>query len=154
MRRVGNGNTGSHGIVVHLMRIKSPMAVLIKPKNNLEGIVISSTELRREYPRWKANKVMNIIDLRDKFIEAPTGRRLKERRHNPFPYGSKEWRDFILENGFDLPANDRRAKTRRCNNEAPPQEEGDGAPEKPYVRILLTPAERKLLEDVFLSELE
>jgi len=96
---------------------------------------------------------MNIIYLKNKCSETPTARQLKDRRRNPFPYGSKEWRDFIDDNGLAVSHIDRRVKDRR-SNEIPPQETGGNGPEKPYVRILLTPAERKLLEDVFLSELE
>jgi len=129
------------------------MAVWIKLENMIEGMVIFATEPKLEGSPRTGHKKMNIIDLRNKFRETPSTRRLKDRRDNPFPYGSEEWRNFIVDNGFAFPPADRRAES-RCTDDMVSEEGQGNEPEKPYVRILLTPAERKLLEDVFLSELE
>lgn len=130
------------------------MAVQIKFEDLLEGILIFSTEHKHKRSSRIGNKGMNIIDLRDTFIETPTGKKIKDRRKNPYPYGTQEWRNYIIKNGFEFPPSDRRDNNRRnTDNSAPVASQGD-KPEKPYVRILLTPAEKKLLEDLYLSELD
>ncbi len=91
---------------------------------------------------------MNIIDLRNQLLETPGGEKTNDRRGNPYPYGTQAWHDCINKNGLQLPAFNRRDQDRR---ETTGQ---DDLPEQPYVRILLTPAEKKLLEDVYLSELD
>ena len=96
---------------------------------------------------------MNIIDLRKNLRESPTGQRISDRRKNPYAFGTQEWLDYIEQNGLERPEFDRRKMNRRASDNN--QQNLDHPPAgKSYVRILLTPAEKKLLEDLYLSDLD
>ncbi|MDD2724024.1 MAG: hypothetical protein PHH59_08405 [Methylovulum sp.] len=95
---------------------------------------------------------MNIIDLRKNLRASPVNRRASDRRQNPYPYGSPEWLEFIRKHGLEQPAYDRRKILRRASDQHAPTETKSS--EKPYTRILLTPAEKKLLVDMYLTDLE
>ncbi len=96
---------------------------------------------------------MNIIDLRKTLQASSTNQRLSDRRKNPYEYGSPEWLDYINKNGLECPTHDRRKANRRVTDRRQSAESPD-TPEKPYQRIFLTPAEKKLLMDLYLGDLE
>lgn len=93
---------------------------------------------------------MNIIDLRRNLLTTPVNERSNDRRKNPYPFGSDEWLDYIQKQGLNRPAYDRRKVIRRAGDRRT-QNENQHA-ERPYTRILLTPAEKKLLTDIYLAE--
>ena len=94
---------------------------------------------------------MNIIDLRNR-LQTSSAYQNDDRRRNPYPYGSPEWTDYMRKNGFTFPTHDRRNATRRTNLENPPSSSAKS--EKPYIRILLSSNEKKLLADMYLIDFE
>ena len=95
---------------------------------------------------------MNIIDLRKNLRDSNINQRTTDRRQNPYPFGSPEWHEYIIKNGLERPSQDRRTVLRRASDRLAASEKNRH--ERPYKRILLTPAEKKLLEDMYLSDLE
>lgn len=96
---------------------------------------------------------MNIIDLRKNLRDSSTYQRLSDRRINTSAYGSPEWLNYLNQNGFEHPTYDRRQASQRVSDTDSTADEA--APlERPYKRIFLTPAERKLLEDMYLGDLD
>jgi len=96
---------------------------------------------------------MNIIDLRKNLRESVTGRLISDRRQNTYAFGTQEWLDYIKQHGLKLPTHDSRKINRRASDNNSQPIEAISA-KKPYVRILLTPAEKKLLDDMYLSDLD
>lgn len=95
---------------------------------------------------------MNIIDLRKNLRDSNINQRTADRRQNPYPFGSPEWHEYIIKNGLERPSHDRRKMIRRASDRRATSE--TTRHERPYKRILLTPAEKKLLADMYLSDLE
>lgn len=96
---------------------------------------------------------MNIIDLRKNLRDSNINQRTADRRQNPHPFGSPQWREYIIENGLELPTHDRRKMHRRASDRLAATSETTQR-DRPYKRILLSPAEKKLLADIYLSDLE
>lgn len=80
-------------------------------------------------------------------------KRVSGRRKNPYPYGSAEWRAYLQENAAEYSGNDRRTVIRRMEDQSQEVVEPI-ASKNAYRRILLEPAERKLIEDLYLIDLE
>ncbi|MGZ8152115.1 MAG: hypothetical protein ACXW0Q_04445 [Methylovulum sp.] len=107
---------------------------------------------------------MNIVDLRKNLRRSSIDRRVADRRKNPHAFGTPEWLNYIKVNNLECPETDRRKMERRTNKERrlPDRREYRVEEtveqtvrfEKKYERIFLTPAELKLIEDVFLNDLE
>jgi len=102
---------------------------------------------------------MNIIDLRESLRRSSITQRIADRRKVPYEFGSPEWLEYIKNNHVDCPAFDRRNADRRNDMRRLPdrREQHVAEPihsEKGYARIFLTPAERKLIEDLYLNDLE
>lgn len=95
---------------------------------------------------------MNIIDLRKNLRDSNINQRNTDRRQNPYPFGSPEWHEYIIKHGLELPSHDRRTMHRRASDRRATSE--TARRDRPYKRILLTPAEKKLLADIYLSDLE
>lgn len=72
-------------------------------------------------------------------------------RKVPYEFGSPEWLDYMKRNNIDCPEFDRR-KADKCKDDQQPLTEAD-SPEKKQVRLLLTPEERKLIQDMYLNDL-
>lgn len=96
---------------------------------------------------------MNIIDLRKNLRDSDLNQRVTDRRKNPHPFGSAEWLEYIGKHGLDRPSHDRRKLLRRASDRRRNQLETEQQ-EKPYMRILLTPAEKKLLADMYLTDVD
>ena len=96
---------------------------------------------------------MNIIDLRDSLQESSRAKRIAERRGNPYAFGTPEWFEYLMQNGLECPTHDRRDPEDRRSRDRR-QTETEKPPEKPYTRILLTSAEKKLIEDLYLTDLD
>ena len=102
---------------------------------------------------------MNIIDLRKNFRRSTVTRLIADRRQNSFPFGSPEWLEHMKNNNLECPEFDRRKGERRTNERRSPDRRQE-LPEEPvrsekaYSRILLTPAEKKLIEDLYFNDFE
>jgi hypothetical protein len=102
---------------------------------------------------------MNIIDLRKSLRRSSITQRTDDRRKVPYEFGSPEWLEFIKNNNLDCPEfnrrkGDRRNDKRRLPDRRQQQLAEPAHSEKKYARIFLTPAERKLIEDLYLNDLE
>ena len=101
---------------------------------------------------------MNIIDLRKSLRRSSVTQRITDRRKVPYEFGSPEWLEYLKKNHLDCPKFNRRKADRRNDKRRLPDRRQQLAeavrPEKKYARIFLTPAERKLLEDLYLSDLD
>jgi hypothetical protein len=103
------------------------------------------------------NKIMNIIDLRKKLQQSSTSeQRVSDRRKISYSFGSPEWLEYMKDNNLECPEeHDRRQVIRRDEDREPSSEEPEITDSKTtYRRIFLTPNERKLLQDIYLSDLD
>ncbi len=101
---------------------------------------------------------MNIIELRKTLRRSSVTQRITERRKIPYEFGTPEWLEYIKQNHLDRPIYNRRKEDRRNDKRRLPDRRQQLAEtvrsENNYGRIFLTPAERKLLEDLYLSDLD
>jgi hypothetical protein len=102
---------------------------------------------------------MNIVELRTSERRSFITQRREDRRKVSYEFGSPEWLEYIKINHVDCPKFNRRQGERRTDKRKLPdrRQQYDAEPvslEKKYARILLTPAERNLLEDLYLNDLE
>jgi len=102
---------------------------------------------------------MNIIDLRKSLRRSSmTKRAADDRRKVPYEFGSPEWLEYLRNNHVHCPKFNRRKADRRTDKRQLPdrRQQHSSEPkrfEKKYARIFLTPAERKLIEDLYLNDL-
>jgi hypothetical protein len=102
---------------------------------------------------------MNIVDLRTSERRSYLTQRKDDRRKVPYEFGSSEWLKFITKNNLDCPIFDRRNTDRRSDKRRLPDRRDQYIAEpidseKKYARIFLTPAEKKLIEDLYLNDLQ
>ena len=102
---------------------------------------------------------MNIIDLRKSLRRSSITQRIADRRKVPYEFGSPEWLKYLTNNHVDCPRFNRRMADRRSDKRRLPdrRQQHTAEPirsEKKYARIFLTPAERKLIEDLYLNDVE
>ena len=104
---------------------------------------------------------MNIINLRKNLRRISKSRRTTDRRVCPHQFGTPEWERHIKANYLAWPKEDRRKEERRGRERRLPDRRMNHAHsherknlEKSYTRIFLTPEERVLLEDLYLTELD
>ena len=99
---------------------------------------------------------MNIIEMREGPRRSSTTQRIVDRRKVPYEFGSPEWLEYIKNNQVDCPKFNRRRAERRTEK-SDRRQQHDAQPirsgEK-YARVLLSPAEKKLIEDLYLDDLE
>jgi hypothetical protein len=86
-------------------------------------------------------------------------RRTTDRRTAPYPFGSPEWIENVKKNYVDWPKSDRRNVNRRNNERRAPDRRyqhfaEQRHSEQKYSQILLTKEERRLIEDIFMSDFE
>lgn len=84
-------------------------------------------------------------------------RRVADRRKIPYPFGSPEWVENIKKHYLAWPKVNRRDVNRRTNERRAvdrrlQQLSEQRRSEKKYSMILLTQEERKLLEDLYMSD--
>jgi hypothetical protein len=84
-----------------------------------------------------------------------------DRRVIPYAFGTPEWEEHIKALYVALPKADRRKQERRANERRVPDRRSSHVRppersrfEKKYARILLTPEERKLIEDMYLRDID
>lgn len=99
---------------------------------------------------------MNIIDLRKNFRRSLMDPSLLDQQEFLCEADLPEWSRGVTTNNNtnNILQSDRRKMDRRSNKEGSVQLAETGASKKTYTRILLTPAERRLIEDIYLSDLE
>jgi len=102
---------------------------------------------------------MNVYDLRRAPRRIAMTRRIADRREIPYPFGSEEWVKNIKEHYLAWPKTNRRTTNRR-NAERREQERRQHQlseqrrSEKKFSVVLLTTEERKLIEDLYLGDLD
>ena len=102
---------------------------------------------------------MYIYDLRRNPRRITMTRRTADRRTAPYPFGSPEWVENVKKNYVDWPKSDRRDVSRRSNERRAPDRRyqhfaEQRHSEQKYSQILLTPGERQLIEDLYMSDFE
>lgn len=102
---------------------------------------------------------MNIINLRKNLRRSTVTRRIADRRVVPYEFGSPEWIENIKKNYLAWPKTNRRKMERRADDRRSPDRREQLAYEKArtggkYSRIILTSEERKLIEDLYLSDID
>ena len=97
---------------------------------------------------------MNIIDLRKGPRRTSTTEPVAERRKNTSEFGSPEWLEHIKNYILDCPNFDRRNIERRTSYRRENNTTESAHPTKNSVRIFLTPAEKKLIQDLHMIDLK
>ena len=102
---------------------------------------------------------MYIIDLRRGPRRSLINQRVDERRKVTSEFGSPEWLKYIKNNQVDCPSFNRRKAERRTDNRKLPDRREQSVTEpvlsnKKYAHIFLTQAEKKLIEDIYLTDLK
>ncbi len=102
---------------------------------------------------------MNISDLRNNSRRAAATRRATDRRTIAYPFGSSEWQENIQKNYLAWPKTDRRQADRRRTERREAERRlqqlsEQSRSEQKYSHILLTREERKLIEDLYLYDLD
>lgn len=95
---------------------------------------------------------MNVIDLRKKLLQSSTIGRVFDRRKISYQFGSPEWLAFMTDNNLDCPAEDRRKIIRREEDREPSNEVVES--ESAHKRLALTAGERRLLQDIYLTDFD
>lgn len=104
---------------------------------------------------------MNIINMRKNMRRKTTCRRVKDRREVDYEFGTPEWIDHIQKNYLMWPKinrrinEDRRVADRRMLDRREQQIlEQRNRSEKKFSRILLTLEEKRLIEDLYLTDID
>jgi hypothetical protein len=102
---------------------------------------------------------MNLYDLRRNPRRSSMTRRMADRRKIPYPFGSAEWEENIKKHYLAWPKSNRRDVNRRSTERRElerrqQQLSEQRRSEKKFSVILLTQEERKLIEDLYLSDLD
>ncbi|MDD5267313.1 MAG: hypothetical protein PHO08_09325 [Methylococcales bacterium] len=97
---------------------------------------------------------MNIIDMRKGPRRTSTTESESERRKNTSEFGSPEWLEHIKNNLLDCPNFDRRNIERRTSDRRETNTTESAHTTKNTVRIFLTPAEKKLIQDLHMIDLK
>ena len=98
---------------------------------------------------------MNIIDLRNKLQQSSTERRISSDNRKVFyQFGSPEWLERMKNKELKYLEEERRKIIRRGEDQESITESETIDTEKTVKRIFLTPGEKKLLQDIYLSDLD
>ena len=102
---------------------------------------------------------MTPYDFRHNLRRSSTTRRMSDRRKIPYPFGSPEWVENVKNHYLAWPVSNRRGQCRRSDERRAPdrrqqQLSEQRRSEKKHSPIVLTQEERKLIEDLFLDELD
>ena len=97
---------------------------------------------------------MNIIDLRKGPRRTLRTEPLVERRKNTSEFGSPDWLEHLKNNLLDCPKFDRRNIERRTSDRRENNTAESAHPTEKGVRVFLTPAERKLIQDLHMVDLK
>lgn len=102
---------------------------------------------------------MYLFDFRRNPRRASLIRRTADRRKITYPFGSQEWVENIKEYYLAWPKSNRREQSRRCNERRALERREQQLSEQhrseiKYSPILLTQEERKLIEELYLHDLD
>lgn len=102
---------------------------------------------------------MNLYNLRNNLRRSTATRRIVDRRKTPYPFDSQEWVENIKKHYLAWPRFNRRIINRRNNerralDRREQQLSEQRRSEKKFSIVLLTEEERKLIEDLYLSDLD
>ncbi len=102
---------------------------------------------------------MSLYDFRRNPRRSSNTRRMADRRKIPYPFGSPEWVENVKKHYLAWPVSNRRGQIRRSDERRAPdrrqqQLSEQRRSEKKYSQIVLTHEERKLIEDLFLDDLD
>jgi hypothetical protein len=98
---------------------------------------------------------MNIIDLRKKLLQSSTEKRVyADRRKVSYQFGSPEWLEYTKNYNIECPTEDRRKIIRREKDRENNNETEVGECATTYRRIFLTAGEKRLLQDIYLSDID
>jgi hypothetical protein len=102
---------------------------------------------------------MDLYDLRRTPRRSSMTRRITDRRKISHPFGSREWEENIKNHYLAWPKFNRRNQGRRSNERRTAERRLEQLSEqhrseKKFSMILLTQEERKLIEDLYLSDLD
>jgi len=95
---------------------------------------------------------MNVIDLRKKLLQSSTIGRVFDRRKISYQFGSPEWLAFMTDHNLECPTEDRRKMIRREEDKEPPNALHES--ELTHKRLTLTAGERRLLQDIYLTDFD
>ena len=100
---------------------------------------------------------MNLYDFRRNPRRATATRRTDDRRNVPHPFGSPEWVENIKNHYLAWPKTNRREHNRRSEDRREQERREQQLSEQrrseiKYSKILLTHEERKLIEDLYLTD--
>ncbi|MCX7087620.1 MAG: hypothetical protein NTV00_06135 [Methylococcales bacterium] len=102
---------------------------------------------------------MNIINLRTDPRRERETRRVTDRRSVPYEFGSPQWVENVQRNYLAWPISDRRLEGRRSDERRSPDRRQRQISEqlrstKKHSRIVLTREELKLIEDLYMSDVD
>lgn len=102
---------------------------------------------------------MNLYDFRRTPRRSSMTRRIADRRQIPYPFGSREWVENIKNHYLAWPKSNRRAQSRRSDERRAAERRIQQLSEqlrsgKKFSPILITQEERKLIEDLYLNDLD
>ncbi len=102
---------------------------------------------------------MNLYDFRRNPRRSSMTRRMADRRTVPYAFGTPEWIENVKKHYLAWPASNRRDMSRRTDERRAPDRRQQQLSEqlrskKKFSPILLTQEERKLIEDLYLSDLD
>ena len=102
---------------------------------------------------------MSIYDFRRNPRRSTASRRIDDRRKIPYPFGSLEWQKNIENYYLAWPKSNRRNMDRRNDERREPDRRHQQLSEqlrsaKKFSPILLTQEEKKLIEELYFSELD
>jgi hypothetical protein len=98
---------------------------------------------------------MNIIDLRNKLQQSSTERRnSSDRRTVSYQFGSPEWIEQMKNNNLTYITEERRKIIRRIEDRETANESENTDSTTTYRRIFLTQGEKKLLQDIYLTDFD
>lgn len=102
---------------------------------------------------------MNLYNFRHNPRRSSMTRRMTDRRKIPYPFGSPEWVENIKNHYLAWPKSNRRNMNRRSDERRAIERRQQllseqRRSEKKYSPILLTQEERKLIEDLYLNDLD
>jgi hypothetical protein len=96
---------------------------------------------------------MNIIDLRKKLLQSSEQRVYCDRRKVAYQFGSPEWLEYIKNNDFDCPEEERRHFIRRKADRELSVLDNSNV-ENCHNRLFLTTGEKRLLQDIYLTDFD
>jgi len=102
---------------------------------------------------------MILYDFRHNLRRSVMTRRMTDRREIPYPFGSPEWEENIKKHYLAWPKANRRNVSRRSDDRRVLERRDQllseqRRSEKKHSPILLTQEEKKLIEDLYMSDLD